>query len=46
MKALAAWLVALSFCLPAAAQDRIRVVTTLPDLADWVRQIGGDRVEV
>jgi len=24
----------------------LRVVTTLPDLADFVRQIGGSRVEV
>ena len=39
------WLVALVAC-PAAGLDRIRVVTTLPDLADWVREIGGDRVEV
>ena len=39
------WLVAL-LVSPAAGLDRIRVVTTLPDLADWVREIGGDRVEV
>ncbi len=39
------WLVAL-LASPAAGLDRIRVVTTLPDLADWVREIGGDRVEV
>jgi len=30
----------------AAASDRLRVVTTLPDLADITRRIGGDRVEV
>jgi ABC-type Zn uptake system ZnuABC Zn-binding protein ZnuA len=26
--------------------DRVRVVTTLPDLADFTRQLGGDRVDV
>ncbi len=31
---------------PAWAGSALRVVTTLPDLADWVRQIGGERVEV
>ncbi|MDF1556020.1 MAG: metal ABC transporter substrate-binding protein [Deferrisomatales bacterium] len=31
---------------PAWAGTALRVVTTLPDLADWVRQIGGVRVEV
>lgn len=30
---------------PAPAAEPLRVVTTLPDLADWVRQIGGERVE-
>ncbi|MDW7709959.1 MAG: metal ABC transporter substrate-binding protein [Deferrisomatales bacterium] len=41
-------LFALLCCLcaaPAPAAERLRVVTTLPDLADWVRQIGGERVE-
>ena len=28
------------------AEDPIRVVTTTPDLADIVRQVGGDRVSV
>ena len=34
--------------LPAArgAADKIKVVTTIPDLADMTRQIGGDLVEV
>jgi ABC-type Zn uptake system ZnuABC Zn-binding protein ZnuA len=31
---------------PSWSFDTIRVVTTLPDLADWSRQIGGDRVKV
>ncbi len=30
----------------AQAQDRLRVVATIPDLADLARQVGGDRVEV
>ncbi len=41
-------LVALCFLLvsaPAFGADAVRAVTTLPDLADWVRQIGGERVE-
>jgi len=32
--------------VPAFGADALKVVTTLPDLADWVRQIGGSRVEV
>lgn len=39
-------LLALFLAVPAQGADRLRVVTTLPDLADWTRQIGGDRVEV
>jgi len=31
---------------PAHSQDRLRVVATIPDLADIARQVGGDRVEV
>jgi len=31
---------------PSYGVDTIRVLTTLPDLADWVREIGGERVEV
>jgi len=31
---------------PAAAQDRLKVVATIPDLSDIVRQVGGDRVDV
>ncbi len=46
MRILLAVFLALSIALPAGAFDRIRVVTTLPDLADWVREIGGERVEV
>jgi ABC-type Zn uptake system ZnuABC Zn-binding protein ZnuA len=30
----------------AAAEDKVQVVVTIPPLADWVRQVGGDRVEV
>ncbi|MEW6486994.1 MAG: metal ABC transporter substrate-binding protein [Thermodesulfobacteriota bacterium] len=30
----------------ALASNAVRVVTTLPDLADWVRQIGGSQVDV
>ncbi len=36
----------LSVAGPAAGTDRIRVTTTLPGLADWAREIGGERVEV
>lgn len=32
--------------IPAWAGPTLRVVTTLPDLADWTRQLGGERVEV
>jgi len=28
------------------AADKIKIVTSLPDLADIARQIGGDKVEV
>jgi ABC-type Zn uptake system ZnuABC Zn-binding protein ZnuA len=38
-------LLALVAATPARATAAIRVLTTLPDLADFVRQIGGDRVE-
>lgn len=31
---------------PARGSDVVRVVTTIPDLADFVRQVGGERVEV
>ncbi|MBI5015832.1 MAG: zinc ABC transporter substrate-binding protein [Deltaproteobacteria bacterium] len=46
MRLLALFLAFLLAPLPARAADALRVVTTLPDLADWVRQIGGERVEV
>ncbi|MBE0618192.1 MAG: zinc ABC transporter substrate-binding protein, partial [Proteobacteria bacterium] len=32
--------------LPAFGADTVKVVTTIPDLADWVRQVGGSHVEV
>src|SRR5512136_449794 len=31
---------------PPKTSGRVRVVTTLGILADWARQVGGDRVEV
>jgi zinc/manganese transport system substrate-binding protein len=46
MKRLLVTLLAATLVLPAAAGDKIRVVTTIPDLADMTRQIGGDRVDV
>jgi zinc/manganese transport system substrate-binding protein len=39
----------LAIALPAApahSQDRLKVVATIPDLADIARQVGGERVEV
>jgi ABC-type Zn uptake system ZnuABC Zn-binding protein ZnuA len=36
----------LIFILAIAAEAKVRVVTTLSDLADLARQIGGDRVQV
>jgi ABC-type Zn uptake system ZnuABC Zn-binding protein ZnuA len=39
-------LLSMLLTVPALGADRLPVVTTLPDLADWVRQIGGDRVAV
>lgn len=33
------------FCLSAAAQKKITVVSSTADMADFARQIGGDRVE-
>jgi ABC-type Zn uptake system ZnuABC Zn-binding protein ZnuA len=36
----------LTVALPVRAAERVRVVATLPDLADFTRQIGGERVEV
>ena len=44
----AAGMLLLAGCAPAPqkASGRVRVVTTLGVLADWARQVGGDRVEV
>ncbi|MHB8765752.1 MAG: metal ABC transporter substrate-binding protein [Deferrisomatales bacterium] len=39
-------LLALLIGSPAWGVDTIRVLTTLPDLADWTRELGGRRVEV
>lgn len=38
-------LLVLALAAPGWGAGPIRVVTTLPDLADWVREIGGDRAE-
>jgi ABC-type Zn uptake system ZnuABC Zn-binding protein ZnuA len=46
MRLLALCLALLLAPLPAGAAEALRVVTTLPDLADFVRELGGDRVEV
>jgi zinc/manganese transport system substrate-binding protein len=48
MKRLLFGLSILAFALSGAARgaDRIKVVTTIPDLADLTRQIGGDLVDV
>jgi zinc/manganese transport system substrate-binding protein len=43
---LSATAAALLLVLGASASDKLRVVTTLPDLADIARRIGGERVEV
>lgn len=37
---------ALLLALPAAAAGPLRVVATIPDLGDLIRQVGGDAVEV
>lgn len=37
---------AVALCAPQAIAGRLRVVTTIPDLADIAREIGGDRVDV
>ncbi len=44
--ALAALLALATPALAAASGDPLRVVATIPDLADVVREIGGERVEV
>jgi ABC-type Zn uptake system ZnuABC Zn-binding protein ZnuA len=43
---LAVLLAASASGLPAPASDPLKVVATIPDLADIVREIGGDRVDV
>jgi zinc/manganese transport system substrate-binding protein len=44
---LIAWMVlALCALAPASAGERLRCVATIPDLADIVREVGGERVEV
>ena len=42
----AALLLPLSFAAPALATDKVKVVTSFSILADLIRQIGGERVEV
>lgn len=44
--AVATFLVTLALSIPAQAQEKIKVVTTLTTYADIVRQIGGNRVDV
>jgi manganese/iron transport system substrate-binding protein len=46
MAAAAAFLLAGCAPVPPKPSGRVRVVTTLGILADWARQVGGDRVEV
>jgi ABC-type Zn uptake system ZnuABC Zn-binding protein ZnuA len=45
---LAAGMLLLAGCAPTPpkASQRLRIVTTIGVLADWARQVGGDRVEV
>jgi zinc/manganese transport system substrate-binding protein len=42
----AAMLVSLAGALPARAQEKVRVVATLPVLAELAKSVGGDKVEV
>jgi ABC-type Zn uptake system ZnuABC Zn-binding protein ZnuA len=46
LKLLFVTLIAIAFGLAQANAAKIRVVTTLTDLADFTRQVGGDHVEV
>ncbi len=46
LKKLALVLVAVALATPAAAQDKLKTVATFSILADFVRQVGGDRVDV
>jgi len=46
LKSLFVTLIALLCAAQIHAADKIRVVTTLTDLADFTRQVGGDHVEV
>ena len=39
-------MLSLFLCSGAHAAEKIKVVTTIPDLADMTRQIGGDLVQV
>jgi len=43
---LAAGLMAMLLNSPAAAQDKVKVVTTISILGDFVKNVGGDRVDV
>lgn len=43
---LSALLLIVAFARAGAAADPLKIVTTIPDLADMTRQIGGDQVDV
>jgi zinc/manganese transport system substrate-binding protein len=46
LKTIALVLVAAALATPAAAQDKLKTVATFSILADFIRQVGGDRVDV
>jgi zinc/manganese transport system substrate-binding protein len=46
MLGLVSLLLSLGLVLPAAAEEKLRVVTTIETFADFARRVGGDEVEV
>lgn len=46
LKKIALVLFAVALAMPAAAQEKLKAVATFSILADFVRQVGGDRVDV